>query len=321
MNTEHRCLFCDHVFIGRRRKFCFDCLPAHGDIHTKVYNRKYIDLYIACGLHRTSPVLSSRLPDEHPAQPPKSARPPKSVQLTTKCGGCDTEVVSPKKWCSETCRRRNIRLNIRRGLASSTATAAPEVPQATILEVVLVPHKPRRDLQREILRMWPVGECARCCGPLQPWWEAIENGPRSRTTCYACQLDAITGRQQRKAKTLVACVICSAPFERTGQRRNTCSDACKREAIREKDRRQNMRRRSARTGEPYTLRSLYDRSCGICHLCDGPVDYSLPANHPMGPTVDHLLPLSHGGIDCDSNVALAHWSCNIKRGNRLLEAK
>jgi 5-methylcytosine-specific restriction endonuclease McrA len=79
-------------------------------------------------------------------------------------------------------------------------------------------------------------------------------------------------------------------------------------------RRQNARRRGATIGQHYTLRSVYERDAGRCHLCGKAVNISIPASQPLGPTIDHLVPLSAGGWDCSTNVALAHRECNVKRG-------
>lgn len=56
---------------------------------------------------------------------------------------------------------------------------------------------------------------------------------------------------------------------------------------------------------------------GPCHLCGKPIDYSLPAGHPMAFEVDEIVPVSKGGDPLDfGNVAPAHRICNQRRGNR-----
>lgn len=56
-----------------------------------------------------------------------------------------------------------------------------------------------------------------------------------------------------------------------------------------------------------------------CHICGLPIDYSLPAGHPMSFEVDEIIPVSRGGSPLDrDNVAPAHRICNQKRGNRPL---
>lgn len=64
-----------------------------------------------------------------------------------------------------------------------------------------------------------------------------------------------------------------------------------------------------------------------CHICGRPIDYSLPAGHPMSFELDELVPVSRywlGGYATPqqaaldpSNVAPAHRECNRRRGNRM----
>lgn len=53
-----------------------------------------------------------------------------------------------------------------------------------------------------------------------------------------------------------------------------------------------------------------------CFLCGDLVDKDLPGNDPMGPSVDHLIPVSKGGSDDPENLYLSHLSCNKRRGNK-----
>jgi 5-methylcytosine-specific restriction endonuclease McrA len=111
-------------------------------------------------------------------------------------------------------------------------------------------------------------------------------------------------------------MICSVPFTRTKGRIHCCSPECSAEAQRNKDRREGVKRRGADKGIPYTLLEVAADSQFCCHLCGEPVDMALPRSHRMGATVDHVLPISLGGLDCATNVKLAHKSCNSRRGNR-----
>lgn len=60
------------------------------------------------------------------------------------------------------------------------------------------------------------------------------------------------------------------------------------------------------------------RSIGApCWLCGKPIDYSLPAGHPMSFEVDEVVPVSKGGDPLDfGNTRPAHRSCNQRRGNK-----
>lgn len=57
-----------------------------------------------------------------------------------------------------------------------------------------------------------------------------------------------------------------------------------------------------------------------CHLCRGDIDMRLYYPHAEAPTIDHITPASIGGKDVMSNYALAHFRCNIRRGNRVIVA-
>ena len=62
-------------------------------------------------------------------------------------------------------------------------------------------------------------------------------------------------------------------------------------------------------------RTVGERDGWVCHLCDRVVRATAGgADRPDGATVDHLIPISAGGLHEWKNVALAHRSCNLKRG-------
>jgi 5-methylcytosine-specific restriction endonuclease McrA len=57
----------------------------------------------------------------------------------------------------------------------------------------------------------------------------------------------------------------------------------------------------------------------ICYLCNDPIDMKLPRTSKRGATVDHIIPLSRGGSDELDNLRLTHWSCNMKKSDKLIE--
>lgn len=56
---------------------------------------------------------------------------------------------------------------------------------------------------------------------------------------------------------------------------------------------------------------------GQCHLCGGPLDALTTPGHLLSLTVDHVKPQSYRGSHLVSNLAPAHWVCNIAKGNRM----
>lgn len=318
MNTEHRCQFCDHVFVGRRRKFCFDCLPAYSDRHAKAYQARYNDLYIACGFHRNQMTLASQLPVGHPARPLKQDPP----DVEHNCLECGSLCEGRKKFCSPRCYRAHARHATRQ----KTPTA-PTVANQVRTTVVLVegrrqknPHKKNRKLGALVAELPIIGSCHYCSGPLRPWW-SLYIAQKAQRRCYDCNLKVRKARQpnhihgsDQYVAAVVACANCSTAFRRDKYRKRYCSTVCRVAGQRDIDRQQRNKRRGAATGIPYTLRMIIDRDGDRCHLCRKPVDMSLPGTHKLGPTIDHLIPISANGLDCFTNVALAHWHCNIKRG-------
>lgn len=68
--------------------------------------------------------------------------------------------------------------------------------------------------------------------------------------------------------------------------------------------------------EPYTLAEIAERDEYLCQLCYEPVDMTLPGSDPLGPCLDHDLPISKGGWDDAANISLAHSRCNQRKGTR-----
>lgn len=55
-----------------------------------------------------------------------------------------------------------------------------------------------------------------------------------------------------------------------------------------------------------------------CALCGQPIDYSLPAGHPLSFEVDEIVPVSRGGSPFErANVQPAHRICNERKGARM----
>jgi len=57
----------------------------------------------------------------------------------------------------------------------------------------------------------------------------------------------------------------------------------------------------------------------ICYLCDSPIDMQLPRTSKRGATIDHVVPISRGGVDELENLRLVHWECNNRKSNKLVE--
>ncbi|MGW3410259.1 HNH endonuclease signature motif containing protein [Streptomyces sp. NPDC000888] len=78
-----------------------------------------------------------------------------------------------------------------------------------------------------------------------------------------------------------------------------------------------------RNGRPYRRLCIKQRALLLpCWLCGEAIRYDitgrLAGRHRDAFTLDHLIPLSHGGDLLDpANARSAHRRCNSRRGNRI----
>lgn len=79
------------------------------------------------------------------------------------------------------------------------------------------------------------------------------------------------------------------------------------------------KKRKSRTKDSrhITLQELYIRDKGICWICGGKVNMNLDHNDEMYGSIDHVIPISKGGMDSWDNVKLAHRRCNRIKSNKI----
>lgn len=52
-----------------------------------------------------------------------------------------------------------------------------------------------------------------------------------------------------------------------------------------------------------------------CHICEAPIDLTVPPRTRWSFSVDHITPRSKGGPSTLANALPAHYGCNSRRGN------
>lgn len=116
---------------------------------------------------------------------------------------------------------------------------------------------------------------------LPKWWGVIVNGP---------------------------CAWCGEAFTALSGAAKYCSQACSRKA--------GLARRGDFMPEPRFRYAIYRRDAWTCQLCFEPVERDLRGDdyNPWSPSLDHIIPRSHGGADSWENLRLAHAWCNSVRG-------
>lgn len=78
----------------------------------------------------------------------------------------------------------------------------------------------------------------------------------------------------------------------------------------------NHRKRVVRAGEDFAKAEIFDRDNWQCGICGDAVDADLEWPHPLSASVDHVVPLAHGGKHVRTNVRCTHLICNHRRGVR-----
>lgn len=120
------------------------------------------------------------------------------------------------------------------------------------------------------------------------------------------------------------CIVCGSLFYcLDSSNKKTCSSECgKRWNYRKADKRipkEQIRDRDI------SLKRLYKRDRGVCWICGGLCDFNSRAISKNGyeypgddyPEVEHVIPISRGGLHSWDNVRLAHRKCNAKKSDIL----
>jgi len=158
-----------------------------------------------------------------------------------------------------------------------------------------------------------VEDCRPALSVLSP---RIDIGPGR--ACLACGLEISPNRRSRfctrpHQQQLRACADCGNEFVGSPGDR-FCAPTCGVRFHRRADRdRRRAARRTDKLGERLFRSEIADRDGWRCHLCRRPVNRRRHYPDPLSASLDHLVPLSAGGEHVESNVALAHLRCNIRR--------
>lgn len=66
------------------------------------------------------------------------------------------------------------------------------------------------------------------------------------------------------------------------------------------------------------MNDIYLRDGGKCQICGKRVDRKLIPPNMMSATLDHIIPLSKGGLHEPNNIQLAHFICNSKKSDQMI---
>jgi hypothetical protein len=160
-----------------------------------------------------------------------------------------------------------------------------------------------------------VGKCA--------WCKSRFYGQRFEKLCCSseCQskykkLKEINKNPQRECKE------CKSVFERQIDNLSQvfCSDTCRNESARRTYRKGKASRkaleRGARTADNIDPIAIFERDAWRCQICGCKTPKSKRGTiHDKAPELDHIIPLSKGGLHSFDNVQCTCRSCNAKKSD------
>lgn len=62
--------------------------------------------------------------------------------------------------------------------------------------------------------------------------------------------------------------------------------------------------------------ALGNRDGWTCGICDEPIDKTIAYPDRMAATIDHIVPISHGGRHRWDNVQISHFACNMLKADK-----
>lgn len=195
----------------------------------------------------------------------------------------------------------------------------------------------------------PVDVRCKTCGHVFSRSMITLRHPKKNTVCPACEESRKQKEKEEKQKAaqeladrkkiiqyqnrvrksknvqyeMATCKCCGELFMLTRKGTDYCSDACRKRIANAIAKDKRIKRiRSVIVDRNITLEELFKRSKGKCALCGEPCDYddyyyrgeTFIAGNSY-PSIDHIIPLSRGGLHSWDNVQLAHRLCNTEKSN------
>lgn len=141
---------------------------------------------------------------------------------------------------------------------------------------------------------------------------AAKHRPR-RSRAKPCRLQVVYWKPKPLRRWIAGyCAECDEPFVTNVHHARFCSKPCASKWKRREKGHRRRKRKKAQHDDRISLMKVAKRDDWLCHLCRLPVDKATWS-------IDHLVPLSHGGSHTYDNVALAHRLCNSIRADRPLK--
>lgn len=112
--------------------------------------------------------------------------------------------------------------------------------------------------------------------------------------------------------------LCSMHFLRLNRSGAMLGNPAWTDARRETYHRRRALKKGASTGNRVVFSEICERDNWLCGICGDPVGRDVPWPDPLSPSLDHVIPLTKGGLHDPANVQLAHLRCNVSKGAKLV---
>lgn len=66
-----------------------------------------------------------------------------------------------------------------------------------------------------------------------------------------------------------------------------------------------------RRTKQFIRKQLINKNGAVCAICGNPIETMKDC------TIDHIIPISKGGLTTIENCQLAHKNCNVKKGDKI----
>lgn len=225
------------------------------------------------------------------------------------CGRCGVEFIPiymSAKFCSSKCRQNN---------------ATNPIKCARCGVVFLATKKGRKYCTKKCadlaFKIVETKECKHCGKSF-----VLPRRSKKEPMIYcsnACKFLDMTNPTKGTQRTCSECGVVFVSWSGWDKRNvKFCSDKC---ATSNENRKRNAIHRGASSviGK-VNLFEVAERDKWTCGICYKNIDMNLKFPHRMSASIDHVIPVSIGGVHSIANVQLAHLSCNASKGNKLIPA-
>ncbi|MCR5402455.1 MAG: HNH endonuclease [Butyrivibrio sp.] len=165
--------------------------------------------------------------------------------------------------------------------------------------------------EKEKRRLEMQRECAYCGTAFIP--KNANHRFCSSECCYQWSLEKSHRENQEHFIPLISvCPHCGKIFATTlrAQDKQYCSELCRNRAAKERGKEIRKEQMKKAFVEPVGLKYVYRAYRGVCAICGLPVPETTEPSNQWAATVDHIIPLSKGGLHKRDNCQLAHRLCN-----------